>query len=61
MKRILGIILAVLGCIALFAFLICVAMGDGLTLGDSIVFVLMAIVFSLLIIGWVYLTLWLLS
>lgn len=60
MKRILGIIFAVFGCISLFMFLVCVAMGDGLTLGDSIVFVLMAIAFALLIIGWVYLTLWLL-
>ena len=60
MKRILGIILAVLGCIALFTFLVCVAIGNGLTLGASIVFVLMAIAFALLVIGWVYLTLWLL-
>ena len=60
MKRILGIIFAVFGCIALFMFLVCVAMSDGLTFDASIIFVLMAIAFALLIIGWVYLTLWLL-
>ena len=61
MKRILGIISVVLGCIALFAFFVLSCVAKGLTLGNAILAVLISIVATLVIISWVYLTLWLLD
>lgn len=61
MKRILGIISVVLGYIALFALFVLNCVAKGLTLGNAILAVLIAIVATLVIIGWVHLTLWLLN
>lgn len=60
MKRILGIILAVLGCVAFFAFLVLSCVAKGLTLGTSILVVLITIAVTLVIMGWLKLVLWLL-
>ena len=60
MKRILGIILAVLGCVAFFAFLVLSCVAKGLTLGTSILVVLITIAVTLGIMGWLKLVLWLL-
>ena len=60
MKRVLGIILAVLGCIILFSLFVLVGVADGLTLGASILVTILAIVIALLISGWVKLVVWLL-
>lgn len=61
MKRILGIILAVLGCVALLTFLVAILVADGLTFGAAILTVLLSIVMTFVIVGWIALTLWLLS
>ena len=60
MKRILGIILAVLGCVAFFAFLVLSCVAKGFTLGTSILVVLITIAVTLVIMGWLKLVLWLL-
>ena len=60
MKRILGIISIILGCIAFFAFLVLSCLAKGLTLGTSILVVLLTIVLTLVVVGWIQLTLWLL-
>ena len=61
MKRIAGIILAVLLCVALFVFLIWSGVARGLTLVNSILAVSISIAISLVIVGLIYLTLWLLD
>ena len=59
MKRILGIILAVLGCVAFFAFFVLSCVAKGLTLGTSILVVSIAIAATLVVMGWIKLVLWL--
>ena len=60
MKRILGIILAVLVCIAFFAFLVLNCVATGVALDTSILVVLIAIAVTLVVMGWIKLVLWLL-
>lgn len=55
MKKILGIILAVLGCVVFCSFLILCLVADGATLNTAILIVLIAFAISLAIIGWAYL------
>lgn len=61
MKRVLGIISIILGCVALFAFFVLGGIAKGLTLGAAILAVLIATVIAFVIVGWVHLTLWLLD
>lgn len=60
MKRILGIILAILSCVALFAFLVWYGVVNGLTFGSAISSVLLAIAIVLATVGWTFFILWLL-
>ena len=57
MRKILGIILAIIGCLALFAFLVLSMVASGYTIDASI----LGVTIAFIIVGWIYLTLWLLG
>ena len=61
MKRILGIIFAVLGVVAFFVYLVLSGIAKGLTIGNAILSVIIAAAIALAVIGWIYLTIWLLN
>ena len=61
MKRIFGIILAVLGVAAFFVYLVLSGIAKGLTIGNAILSVIIATAIALAVIGWIYLTIWLLN
>ena len=61
MKRVLGIILAVLGCIVFFTFLTWGQMLIGATFGYSVLIILFSVFITVAITGYLYLVLWLLS
>lgn len=56
-----GIIVAVLGFIAFFAFLVLCIIAKGVAVNIAILAVLISMIITLAIVGWVYLVLWLLS
>jgi hypothetical protein len=60
MKRILGIILAVLGCIILFSFLVLGCASLGFSIAKSVLIVLIAILAVIIVIVWTWLVMWLL-
>lgn len=61
MKKVLGIMLAVFSCAVLFVLLVLNGIAEGLTLGLSILTVLLAIGIIFLSVAWVYFIVWLLT
>ena len=60
MKRILGIIVAILGCVVFISLLVLSMVAKGVAFGTAILVVLISIAVTLVIIGWSRLVLWLL-
>lgn len=61
MKKNLGIILATLGCIVFFALLVLCYIAEGCSVEFAILAVGLTILVAFMIVGFVYLVLWLLS
>lgn len=61
MKRILGIILAILGILTFCTFLVLIMVADGLSFGAAILTIVISVAAVFMILGWMNLVLWLLN